>query len=214
MKELVFAGGWMMIPLILASVLAVAICIERFWTLQTEKIAPKHLLAQVWGWIKNNELNGAHLKQLKADSHLGSILAAGLSNSKHGRDITKEAIEQAASGAIHEMERFLNTLGTIAAVTPLMGLLGTVLGMISVFNEIMTQGTGNAASLAGGISEALVTTAAGMMVAIPALVFYRIFQRRIEEIVVFMEQEAMKLVDVLHGDREVAETQVENQKGR
>ena len=206
MKELVFAGGWMMIPLILASILAVAICIERFWTLQTEKVAPKHLLAQVWVWIKNNELDGARLKELKQDSHLGAILAAGLTNSKHGRDITKEAIEQAASISIHEMERFLNTLGTISAVSPLMGLLGTVFGMISVFSEIMAQGTGNAGALAGGISEALVTTAAGMLVAIPTLIFYRIFQRRIEEIVVFMEQEAVKLVDVLHGDREVAET--------
>ncbi len=206
MKELVFAGGWMMIPLILASVLAVAICIERFWTLRPENIAPKHLLAQVWMWIKNNELDSAKLKQLKEQSHLGAILAAGLSNSRHGRDITKEAIEQAAGQAIHEMERFLNALGTIAAVAPLMGLLGTVLGMISVFNEIMAQGTGNAGALAGGISEALVTTAAGMMIAIPALIFYRILQRRIDEIVMFMEQEAVKLVDVLHGDREVSET--------
>lgn len=204
MKELVFAGGWMMIPLILASVLAVAICIERFWTLRTEKIAPKHLLAQVWTWIKNQELDSAKLKQLKQDSHLGSILAAGLTNSKHGRDITKEAIEQAAGTAIHEMERFLTALGTIAAVAPLMGLLGTVLGMISVFNEIMAQGTGNAGILAGGISEALVTTAAGMMIAIPALICHRIFTRRIDEITVFMEQEAVKLVDVLHGDREVS----------
>ena len=206
MKELVFAGGWMMIPLILASVLAVAICIERFWTLRSEKIAPKHLLAQVWMWIKNNELDSNRLKQLKQESHLGSILAAGLSNSRHGRDITKEAIEQAAGKAVHEMERFLNALGTIAAVAPLMGLLGTVLGMISVFNEIMAQGTGNAGILAGGISEALVTTAAGMMIAIPALICYRVLQRRIDEIVVFMEQEAVKLVDVLHGDREVSET--------
>lgn len=206
MKELVFAGGWMMIPLILASVLAVAICIERFWTLRAENIAPKHLLAQVWMWIKNNELDSAKLKQLKAGSHLGSVLAAGLSNSRHGRDITKEAIEQAAGQAVHEMERFLNPLGTIAAVAPLMGLLGTVLGMISVFNEIMAQGTGNAGVLAGGISEALVTTAAGMMIAIPALICHRIFQRRIDDIVVFMEQEAVKLVDVLHGDREVSET--------
>jgi biopolymer transport protein ExbB len=205
-KELVFAGGWMMIPLILASVLAVAICIERFWTLRSENIAPKHLLAQVWMWIKNNELDSAKLKQLKQETHLGAILAAGLSNSRHGRDITKEAIEQAASKAVHEMERFLNALGTIAAVAPLMGLLGTVLGMISVFNEIMAQGTGNAGVLAGGISEALVTTASGMMIAIPALICYRILQRRIDEIVVFMEQEAIKLVDVLHGDREVSET--------
>ncbi len=206
MKELVFAGGWMMIPLMLASVLAVAISIERFWTLRSDKIAPKHLLAQVWSWIKNEELDAAKLKQLKEESHLGAILAAGLVNSKHGRDITKEAIEQAASKAVHEMERFLTALGTIAAVTPLMGLLGTVLGMISVFNEIMAQGTGNAGVLAGGISEALITTAAGMIVAIPSLIFYRIFERRIDEIINFMEQEAVKLVDVLHGDREVTES--------
>lgn len=206
MKELVFAGGWMMIPLMLASVLAVAISIERFWTLRSDKIAPKHLLAQVWSWIKNEELDAAKLKQLKDESHLGAVLAAGLANTKHGRDITKEAIEQAASKAVHEMERFLTALGTIAAVTPLMGLLGTVLGMISVFNEIMAQGTGNAGVLAGGISEALITTAAGMIVAIPSLIFYRIFERRIDEIVNFMEQEAVKLVDVLHGDREVTES--------
>lgn len=205
MKELVFAGGWMMIPLILASVLAVAICIERFWTLRPSNIAPKHLLAEVWGWIKKNQLDGVRLKELKQGSHLGAILAAGLTNSRHGRDITKEAIEQAAATAIHEMERFLNALGTIAAVAPLMGLLGTVLGMISVFNEIMTQGTGNAGVLAGGISEALITTAAGMIIAIPALICHRTLQRRIDEIVMFMEQEAVKLVDVLHGDREVSE---------
>jgi biopolymer transport protein ExbB len=205
-KELVFAGGWMMIPLMLASVIAVAISIERFWTLRTDKIAPEHLLAQVWSWIKNEELDAARLKSLKEGSHLGAVLAAGLANSKHGRDITKEAIEQAASKAVHEMERFLSALGTIAAVTPLIGLLGTVLGMISVFNEIMAQGTGNAGALAGGISEALITTAAGMIVAIPSLIFYRIFERRIDEIVNFMEQEAIKLVDVLHGDREVTES--------
>ncbi|QIZ85796.1 MotA/TolQ/ExbB proton channel family protein [Bermanella marisrubri] len=195
----------MMVPLLLASVLAVAICIERFWTLRPSNIAPKHLLAEMWALIKKNELTPTRLKQIKQESHLGSVLVAGLTNSKHGRDITKEAIEQAASQSIHDMERFLTALGTIAAVTPLMGLLGTVLGMISVFNEIMAQGTGNAAVLAGGISEALITTAAGMIVAIPSLICYRIFTRRIDEIVVFMEQEAMKLVDVLHGDREVSE---------
>lgn len=206
MKELIFAGGWMMIPLIICSILAVAICIERFWTLRRENIAPQHLLAQVWVWIKNNQMDGGKLKEMKDNSHLGAILAAGLVNSKHGREIMKEAIEQQAAQSIHEMERFLNALGTIAAVTPLMGLLGTVIGMISVFSEIMAQGTGNAGVLAGGISEALVTTAAGLIVAIPALICSRIFQRRIDEIVVFMEQEAVKLVDVIHGDREVTET--------
>jgi biopolymer transport protein ExbB len=204
--ELIYAGGWMMLPILLGSVIALAIIFERFIALRANKVAPENLLAQVWVWIKNDQLDGGKLKALRDSSHLGTILAAGLVNSRHGRDIMKESIEQAASQVVHEMERFLNALGTIAAVTPLMGLLGTVLGMISVFTEIMSQGTGNAGSLAGGISQALITTAAGLFVAIPALIAHRIYQRRIDDMVVHMEQEAVKLVDVLHGDREVTET--------
>lgn len=206
MFELIYAGGWMMLPILLSSVIALAIIFERFIALRVNKVAPENLLGQVWVWIKNDQLDGGKLKALRESSHLGAILAAGLVNSRHGRDIMKEAIEQSASQVIHEMERFLNALGTIAAVTPLMGLLGTVLGMIAVFTEIMSQGTGNAGSLAGGISQALITTAAGLFVAIPALIAHRIFQRRIDDMVVYMEQEAVKLVDVLHGDREVTET--------
>ncbi len=203
MKEIILAGGWMMAPILICSVLALGIILERFWSTRPTRIAPKHLLAQVWTWMKNNQLNASRLRELRASSQLGRILAAGLSNSRHGRDITKEAIEQAAAQAVHQMEKYLNALGTIAQITPLMGLLGTVLGMISVFTTIVSQGTGNAGALAGGISEALITTAAGLMVAIPALVCHRALQRRINNIVVFMEQEAVKLVDVLHGEREV-----------
>jgi biopolymer transport protein ExbB len=195
------SGGWLMLPILICSVVAVAIVMERFWTLRPSKIAPKNLLADVWAWIRSNQLTSERMRDLRTSTPLGQILAAGLSNSKYGRDIMKESIEEVASHVIHEMERYLSTLGTIALVTPLLGLLGTVIGMIKVFTAIMVQGTGNASVLAGGISEALITTAAGLSVAIPALIFHRMFQRRIDDIVVDMEQEAVKLVDVFHGDR-------------
>ena len=206
MLEIIQSGGWMMVPIIIASVLALAITVERFWTLRPGKIAPPDLLSQVWGWMKNKQLDSAKIRTLKDSSPLGNVLAAGLINSRHGRQIMKESIEEVASHEIHEMERYLNALGTIAAVAPLMGLLGTVIGMIKVFAEIMAQGAGQAHLLAGGISEALITTAAGLVVAIPALICYRILQRRVDGIVVDLEQEAIKLVDVLHGEREVADT--------
>jgi len=201
--ELVVAGGWLMLPIVLCSIIVLGICIEKYLALNPQKIAPQHLLAQVWGWLKNNQMNPSRLAELRSTSPLGLILAAGLSNSRHGRDVMKESIEEAASKVIHDLERYLNPLGTIAAVAPLLGLLGTVIGMIKVFNEIMIAGTGNAGILAGGISEALITTAAGLTVAIPALIMHRYFVRRIDSIVVTLEQEAVKLVDALHGDRKV-----------
>lgn len=205
MLEIIQSGGWMMVPIIICSVLALGITVERFWTLRPGQIAPRDLLGRVWGWMKNNQLDSARIKELRASSPLGRVLAAGLLNSRHGRQIMKESIEEVAAHEIHGMERYLTALGTIAAVAPLMGLLGTVFGMIQVFAEIMAQGTGQANLLAGGISEALVTTAAGLIVGIPALICHRMLQRRVDEIVVFMEQEAIKLVDVLQGDREVAD---------
>ena len=203
MFELVVAGGWLMIPIILCSIAVVGICIEKYLALNAQKIAPQYLLAQVWQWLKNNQMNPSKMAELRANSPLGLILAAGLSNSRHGRDVMKESIQEAATQVIHGLERYLNSLGTIAAIAPLLGLLGTVIGMIKVFNEIMLQGTGNAGVLAGGISEALITTAAGLSVAIPALIMHRYYVRRIDSIVVTLEQEAIKLVDALHGDRKV-----------
>ena len=200
MLELLTAGGFLMIPIVLCSVVVVAICIERLYTLNAKKISPPHLLATVWQQLKADQLDTAKLKTLKQSSPLGRILAAGLSNAYHGREVMKESIQEAASHVVHELERYLNTLGTIAAVTPLLGLLGTVMGMIKVFSEIMTQGTGNASVLAGGISEALITTAAGLSVAIPALVMHRYFVGRIDGIVVELEQETIKLVDALHSE--------------
>lgn len=201
MIEIVIAGGWLMVPILLCSVLVIAITIERFWTLNPEKIAPRNQLSQVWSLIQNNQLDSEKLKEIRKASPLGRILVAGLSNSRHGREVMKDSIEEAASQVIHELERFLTPLGVIANVAPLLGLLGTVFGMIQVFNSIMLQGTGNASLLAGGISQALITTAAGLSVAIPAMVSHRYFQRRMDTIVVTMEQEAVKLVDALHSDR-------------
>ncbi len=203
MLELVKSGGWLMLPILLCSVMAFAIAIERLWTLRPGRIAPKYLVATVWQLVQKNALTAEKLTDIRGSSALGQILVSGLNNSRNGREIMKESIEEAASKVIHELERFLNPLGTIAAIAPLLGLLGTVVGMIKVFGEIMIQGTGNANVLAGGISEALITTAAGLSVAIPALVMHRYFIRRVESLVVEMEQEAVKLVEVIHGDREV-----------
>ncbi|WP_415057230.1 MotA/TolQ/ExbB proton channel family protein [Halopseudomonas sp.] len=203
MWELISAGGWLMLPIVLSSVIAAAIVIERLWALRSSRVAPPALLGQVWQWVRDKQLDTARLKSIRGDSPLGEIMAAGLSNSKHGREIMKESIQEAAGKVIHELERYLNTLGTIAAITPLLGLLGTVIGMIDVFSAIMIQGTGNTGVLAGGISKALITTAAGLTVAIPALFFHRFFVRRVDELVVAMEQEATKLVEVMQGNREV-----------
>ena len=192
-----------MLPLILCSVAMIAISIERFWTLDPKKVAPKQQLAEVWSWIKNNEVNAERLRELKQSSELGVILAAGLSNSRNGRETMKDSIQEAANQVIHSLERYIGALGTIAAVAPLLGLLGTVLGMIKVFVAIELQGTGNAGALAGGISEALITTAAGLLVAIPAMIAHRFYIRRIDSLAVTMEQEAIKLVDALHSDRRV-----------
>ncbi|MEJ2142464.1 MAG: MotA/TolQ/ExbB proton channel family protein [Gammaproteobacteria bacterium] len=204
MFEMVQAGGLIMLPILLCSVLALAIVIERFWSLQSKKVNPPHLVSQVWQWHKSDDLSDEHIQSLGNSSPLGKILAVGLVNRQHPRDIMKESIEEAGRQIVLELERFLNTLGTIASITPLLGLLGTVIGMIKVFAAITTHGVGNPAVLAGGISEALITTAAGLSVAIPSLIFYRYFRGKVDELVLEMEDEALKIVDVMHGDRETA----------
>jgi biopolymer transport protein ExbB len=190
-----------MIPILLCSVVAAGISVERLWTLRAEQVAPRDLLTQVWSWIRNNEMDSSRLREVKSGSPLGQILVAGITSHRRGRDGMKESIEEVANHVVHELERYLNTLGTVAAITPLLGLLGTVIGMIKVFTAIQLEGTGNAAVLAGGISEALITTAAGLTVAIPSLFFHRYFQRKVDELVIYMEQEALKLVEVLNADR-------------
>jgi biopolymer transport protein ExbB len=200
--ELVQAGGWLMIPIIACSVIAFAIIVERLWALQTRRVLPKHLVALVWRWEKVRQLNDENLRDLQASSPLGAILAAGILNRHQSRDIMKESIEDTGRHVVHALERYLNTLGTVAAITPLLGLLGTVIGMIKVFATITTEGVGNPGALAGGISEALITTAAGMSVAIPTLMFYRYFRGRVRMLVLRMEQEALSMVEIMHGERE------------
>lgn len=191
-----------MVPIILCSIVAVAIIGERLWALQKKKIIPKHLVAQIWHWHSMGQLKEEQITQIRKSSPLGRVLAAGLSNLSHSREVMKESIEEIGRHEVHDMERYLNTLGTIAAISPLLGLLGTVIGMIKVFSVITTQGVGNPTVLSGGISEALVTTAAGLAVAIPALMMYRYIRGHVEELVVSMEGEAIKLVEVIHGERD------------
>ena len=186
-------------PLIVAcSVVALSISIERYIALDRSKVAPPHLLATVWRDLKQGELHAQKLAQLRTNSPLGAILSAGIANRGQGRDVMKESISEAASHVVYDLEKYLNSLGTVAAIAPLLGLLGTVVGMIDVFTQITTVGTGNANALAGGISEALLTTAAGLIVAIPALVMHRYYTGLIDTIVVDLEREAIKLVDAIH----------------
>lgn len=201
MWELIKAGGWLMLPIILCSVVALAIVIERLWTLRRERIAPRDLVRQVWEQLRIGPLREAELESLRKNSPLGRVLATGLANVGHDRSVMKESIEEVGRHEALELERYLNSLGTIAAISPLLGLLGTVFGMINVFNAITIHGVGNAGVLAGGISQALITTAAGLSVAIPALMFHRYFRGRVDELVVSMEQESLKMVEILHGDR-------------
>ena len=179
-----------------------AIIAERFWSLQRKRISPAHLVAQVWHWEKNGHLDNKRISDLRRGSPLGRILAAGLVNRNHSRDVMKESIEEVGRHVAHELERFLNTLGTIASISPLLGLLGTVIGMIKVFAVITAQGVGDPSVLAEGISEALITTAAGLSVAIPTLMFHRYFSGVVDELIVTMEQEALKLVEAITGLRE------------
>ena len=201
MYEIVVAGGWLMIPILLCSVVAIAIVFERSWTLSGSRIAPPNLLAHVWETYRSNRLSVDRIIELRNDSPLGEVFAAGLANMKHGRAVMKDAMEEAGNKVTHDMERFLSVLGTIATISPLLGLLGTVLGMIEVFTQIMISGTGNAGLLAGGISKALITTASGLSVAIPAMVFHRHIERKIDGRVVEMEQQSTRLVDAIFSDK-------------
>lgn len=197
MIELMRAGGLLMIPIVICSVLITAIVIERLWTLDAKKVSPKNLVPQIWVWLKNDQLNSTKLKQLRESSPLGVILAAGLSSYKSGKDAMIESTETAASIVIHEMEYNLGTLGIIASICPLLGLLGTVTGMIQVFGETISSSPATL-SLATGISSALITTAAGLIVAIPAYIFHRYFTRKIEILILNLEQETFKLITSIY----------------
>ncbi|MEQ8956147.1 MAG: MotA/TolQ/ExbB proton channel family protein [Gammaproteobacteria bacterium] len=214
MYEIVVAGGWLMVPILLCSLVSVAIIIERFWSLSRNKILPPGLLRYVWDLYKSNQLTMDRIIELRQDSPLGEVFSVGLVNQAHGRDVMKDAMEEAGSKVAHEMERFLAALGTIAAITPLLGLLGTVLGMIEVFTEIMVSGTGDTGRLAGGISTALITTASGLTIAIPSMVFHRYFERQIDGMVVDMEHQCSRLVDAIFSGKVLSESVEEINSGQ
>ena len=202
MFELIRSGGWVMWPIILCSIAALAITGERLWSLQKKYVTPSNLLAQAQQWLARGELDEARVNLLRESSPLGRILAAGLINRDHERVIIKEVIEDAGRHVAPELERYLRPLGTIAGVSPFLGLLGTVLGMIEMFSGIGSRGVGDPSIVANGIAQALVATASGLLVAIPSLMFYRYFRGRVSELLVDMEQEAIKLVEIMHGERE------------
>jgi biopolymer transport protein ExbB len=196
------AGGWLMWPIAACSVIATAIVIERAWTLRRRRVMPTHLITRIWQLHRVNQLTDESIEAIREASPLGRMLAAGLVNRHHSREVMKEAIADTGRHVVAELERFLNTLGTIAAIAPLLGLLGTVFGMIQIFSVIQSAGNGNVGLLAGGISVALLTTAAGLCVAIPALMFHRYFDGRVDQLAIEMEEQALRLVEVIKGERE------------
>ena len=202
MFETVKAGGPVMVPIILCSIVALAIVIERLWTLREQRVVPQELTDKVWQWVENRTLSDKQIRALEQHSPLGRILAVGISNRHRDRAVMIEAIEDAGRHVTHDLERYLGMLGTIAAVSPLLGLLGTVVGMIRTFRAITVAGVGDPTAMAGGIAEALITTAAGLIVAVPALMAYRYLRGRVDSLVIRMEKESLKLVQAV--DRTIA----------
>jgi biopolymer transport protein ExbB len=197
------AAGWPIYPLLLASIIAVALIIERSVSLRESKIVPPSLLDQVIAVYARQGVTMDVVDKLSKDSPLGEVLSAGLRNEKSSRYVMKEAIEEAGRTVAHNLERFLTTLGTIATAAPLLGLFGTVVGMIEIFgSQSPTGGSANPAQLAHGISIALYNTAFGIAISIPSLIFYRHFKNKVDGFVVQMEQAASKLIDIVHGERE------------
>lgn len=197
MFEILMAGGWPMLPILLASAVALAIILERFWSLRRNAVVPPGLGAEVREWARTRKLDPEHLNALRTNSPLGELLAAALSVRNRPREIIKERVEDTGRHVVHRLERFLNTLGTIALVAPLLGLLGTVFGLISMFFSVMVSGVGDPLKMAGGIGEALVCTASGLVVAIPAYVFHRYFRGRVGDLIIEMERQVFLLTDEL-----------------
>ena len=198
------AGGWAMVPILICSAVALAIILERFWSLRQKAVAPPELGEQVRTWARTRKLDPSHIDTLSKNSPLGELLAAALSVRNRSREIIKERIEDAGRHVVYRLERYLNTLGTIALISPLLGLLGTVIGLIRMFLAVMVHGIGNAQQMAGGIGEALVCTAAGLVVAVPAYIFHRYFRSRVSGLVVVMEKEAITLLDELSAQQQPA----------
>lgn len=201
MFAIIQAAGWPIYPLLLASIIAVALIIERFSTLRRARIVPPGLLESVIGDFRQSGVNEQMLRRLELHSPLGRVFSAGLRNVNSSREIMKESIEEAGRAVMHELERFLTTLGTIASISPLMGLFGTVVGMIEIFGSTTVAGT-NPQQLAHGISVALYNTGFGLLIAIPAMIFYRHFRALVDSFLAEMEQQAVKLVELVHGERQ------------
>lgn len=200
------AGGWAMLPILIGSAVALAIILERFWSLRRKTVLPPELGEQVRAWARTRKLDPAHIATLSKNSPLGELLAAALSVRNRPREIIKERLEDTGRHVVHRMERYLNTLGTIALISPLLGLLGTVIGLIRMFLAVMVHGIGDAQQMAGGIGEALVCTATGLVVAVPAYVFHRFLRSRVTGLVVDMEKEATALLDELSAQADPAAT--------
>ena len=202
MLAIIHAAGWPIWLLLISSIIALTLIIERSLYLRRNRILPPTLLDEVIRVYHNGKIDGNVIATLEQNSPLGRVLAAGLRNVNAPRDVMKESIEEAGQGTAHELERFLTTLGTIASLAPLMGLFGTVVGMIEIFGSQNASGTGaNPAQLAHGISIALYNTGFGLAIAMPSLVFYRHFRALVDSFVVAMEQQAVKFVDIVHGAR-------------
>jgi biopolymer transport protein ExbB len=198
--EIIKAAGWPIWPLLLASVISVALILERLIALRQSRILPSGLLQRAVGEFRRGGDNSRLVDDMERHSPLGQVLAAGLRNVNNSREIMKESIEEAGSAVAHELNRYLTTLGTIASISPLMGLFGTVVGMIEIFGS-QTPGTGNPQQLAQGISIALYNTGFGIFIAIPSMIFWRHFRALVDGYVVGMEQQAVRLVEIMHGDR-------------
>lgn len=198
MLEIIIAGGVMMIPIILASIIALAIIFERFWALSRRKVMPAADIEMARKLAETGQVSSNAIENLSASSVVGSVLATGLASSNLPRHVMKENVEEAGRHAVHRLERYLPALATIGSIAPLMGLLGTVFGMISSFSQISKAGAGDPAAVAGGISEALITTAAGLVVALIAVIFHRLLKAKVDNYVIGMEQEAVKLIEIVN----------------
>jgi biopolymer transport protein ExbB len=198
--EIIVAAGWPIWPLIFASIIALAIIGERFWALRAEVVAPKGLLPEVQKWLSQGGITKETCTRLEQHSMLGEIFASALNNVDSSREVMKEAIEESGRSVAHKLEKYLTTLGTIATVAPLLGLLGTVIGMVELFGAFTATGH-DVAQFARGISVALYNTAGGIVVAVPAMIFYRYFRGKVDGLIVEMEQQAIKLVEIIHGER-------------
>ncbi len=200
MIEIIKAAGWPIYPLIFASVVAVAIIGERLWALRTNVVAPPELLPEVQKWLSQGGITKETLVRLEQHSLLGAIFASALANADNSREVMKEAIEESGRSVAHKLDKYLTTLGTIATVSPLLGLLGTVIGMVELFGAFTATGH-DVAQFARGISVALYNTAGGIVVAVPAMIFYRFFRGKVDGLIVEMEQQAVKLVEIIQGHR-------------